>query len=175
MNWQRLTTSATNETRVFNIRQLFLDSLGSVQWKAWWWLEGVETCSPVIVDHNKTVVFWLPFYILYFNTKPISLAGHNLRVIIESPWTQVPLSDLLFYTTVRLLLSALTKKNKSRIFIYCSHPACVTSIMFTQILFVGKSQMSCNLRGLRFWVVGSNYALVVNYILFSLSSIAMCR
>ena len=43
--------------------------------------------------------------------------------------------------------------------------------------FVGKSQMLCNLRGVRFWVVGSNYALdvEVNYILFSLSSITMCR
>ena len=43
--------------------------------------------------------------------------------------------------------------------------------------FDGKSQMPCNLRGVRFWVIGSNYSLdvEVNYISFSLFSIAMCR
>jgi len=27
-------------------------------------LEGVETCSPEVVDYNKTVMFWLPFICL---------------------------------------------------------------------------------------------------------------
>jgi hypothetical protein len=26
-----------------------LDNLGSAPWRAWWWLEGVETCSPGVV------------------------------------------------------------------------------------------------------------------------------
>jgi len=37
--------------------------------------------------------------------------------------------------------------------------------------------MPCTLQGVFFWVVGSNYALnvEVNYILFFVSSIAVCR
>jgi hypothetical protein len=34
-------------------------SLGSVHWRAWWWLEGVETCSPEAVDCNKNCCVWL--------------------------------------------------------------------------------------------------------------------
>jgi hypothetical protein len=39
---------------------------GSVQWRAWWWIEGVETCSPVTLDIVINCCVWLPKYMSYF-------------------------------------------------------------------------------------------------------------
>jgi hypothetical protein len=43
----------------------WLDSLGSDHWRAWWWLEGVETCSPEVVDCNKNCCVWLSIWMSY--------------------------------------------------------------------------------------------------------------
>jgi hypothetical protein len=47
----------------FLVAVLFVVYLSSL--RAWWWLEGVETCRPEVVDYNKTVVFDCHLYVLY--------------------------------------------------------------------------------------------------------------
>jgi hypothetical protein len=33
------------------------------RWRAWWWLEGVETCSPEVVDRNKNCCVLTAIYL----------------------------------------------------------------------------------------------------------------
>jgi hypothetical protein len=49
----------------------------------WWWLEGAETCSPVIVDIIINCCVWLPNYMSYI---VISLPAAFMVRPSMSPW-----------------------------------------------------------------------------------------
>ena len=65
-----------------------LDNLGSVPWRAWWWLEGVETCSPGIVVNccvsTDILYLWVNAKFLHKNTSELPFFVDRKRGFVNA-------------------------------------------------------------------------------------------